>query len=270
MRILGISRSPNERRERLLVKVAIFIRMFWEKPWLTSVDPSPVGRHAAAHFLAEGETRFTPLPPHLARRPDTAATQSAPITAQALARPAPHGRPHFQDSSSAFTSIRTNGRTSPGLQTAQDGHVGSADDKRTRIFIYLHMQVSQTHRPVLLQLYPHQSGETGSQLDRPDGVVRAGVRVCVCVLPPVREEEMVKWQPDKVISTMRSYITHPFPTIAAEHTWTRTSVFVTRFFSLDEDWEYRVWLIFSFDIKINVVTEKSKNCNLIHYLYKYL
>lgn len=48
----------------------------------SSVDPPPVGRHTATHFLAEGETSFAPLPPHLARGPDTTATQSARVTAE--------------------------------------------------------------------------------------------------------------------------------------------------------------------------------------------
>lgn len=34
-----------------------------------------MGRHAAAHFLAEGETRVTPLPPRITGRPETTGTE---------------------------------------------------------------------------------------------------------------------------------------------------------------------------------------------------
>lgn len=44
-------------------------------PCWCSVDPSPMGRHAAAHFLAEGETRVAPLPPRITGRPETTGTE---------------------------------------------------------------------------------------------------------------------------------------------------------------------------------------------------
>lgn len=71
----------------------------------SSVDPPPVGRHTATHFLTEGETRFAPLPPHLARGPDTTATQSARVRAETPPHPASHGRSRVQDLRFACTSI---------------------------------------------------------------------------------------------------------------------------------------------------------------------
>lgn len=44
-------------------------------PCWCSVDPSPMRRHTAAHFLAEGETRVTPLPPRITGRPETTGTE---------------------------------------------------------------------------------------------------------------------------------------------------------------------------------------------------
>ena len=142
--------------------------MFWEKRWPGSVDPPPVGRHAAAHLLAEGQAGLTPRPPGLARRPDAAARQRKAIRAGAVPPPASHGRRHFQDGE------RCEGRSPPGPGPPHARpRAAMLAAQRTGCLVIYERGRSQTHRRVLPPPGPHKSGET----TRP----ARWIRVCVCV-----------------------------------------------------------------------------------------